>query len=372
MRRRSTWIALSVAVSTVAAVIAFRAQAGEPAVARELIVGTKEAPPFSMKDGKDGWTGISIDLWRRIAADIGVGFHLVEADDVGSLLQRVSTGELDVAVAAITVTAARERDVDFTLPYMRVGTGVAIQLDPTASWRHVLRSIVSYSFLQAVSALLGLSFLAGLLIWLFERSANDGFGGGTSRGISTGIWWSTTAMTQRVSGGVVPITLPGRIVALIWMVVSVIAIAVFTAGLTSTLTTKRLQGAVTRVADLASVRVGVVQGTAAQERLRQLRIRFEFVASLEEGFAELQRDRLDAFVYDRPILLWLTQRGEAGPIKLADVTFGPQDYAIALRNDSELRKRIDVALLEAVQSDWWKENLNRYLGSASNAAIDEP
>ena len=40
---------------------------------------------------------------------------------------------------------------------------------------------------------------------------------------------------------------PGRIEALIWMVVSVIAIAVFTAGLTSSLTTRRLQGPVTRV-----------------------------------------------------------------------------------------------------------------------------
>jgi polar amino acid transport system substrate-binding protein len=30
---------------------------------RELIIGTKEAPPFSMK-GTDGtWQGISIELW---------------------------------------------------------------------------------------------------------------------------------------------------------------------------------------------------------------------------------------------------------------------------------------------------------------------
>jgi ABC-type amino acid transport substrate-binding protein len=34
---------------------------------RELIVATKEAPPFAMK-GPDGrWQGISIDLWRRTA-----------------------------------------------------------------------------------------------------------------------------------------------------------------------------------------------------------------------------------------------------------------------------------------------------------------
>jgi len=44
------------------------------------------------------------------------------------------------------------------------------------------------------------------------------------------------------------------------------------------------------------------------------------------------------------------------------VTFSPQDYAIALRNDSSLRKQINVALLEAEETDWWKDILFRYLG----------
>ncbi len=41
-----------------------------PTVHTPLIVGTKEAPPFSMK-GPDGkWTGISIELWQDLAADV--------------------------------------------------------------------------------------------------------------------------------------------------------------------------------------------------------------------------------------------------------------------------------------------------------------
>ena len=34
---------------------------------RELVIGTKEAPPFAMKAADGAWQGISIDLWRRIA-----------------------------------------------------------------------------------------------------------------------------------------------------------------------------------------------------------------------------------------------------------------------------------------------------------------
>jgi ABC-type amino acid transport substrate-binding protein len=46
------------------------------------------------------------------------------------------------------------------------------------------------------------------------------------------------------------------------------------------------------------------------------------------------------------------------------VSFEPQDYAIALRNDSTLRKEINIALLQAEQSDWWKDVLFRYLGQS--------
>ncbi len=50
------------------------------------------------------------------------------------------------------------------------------------------------------------------------------------------------------------------------------------------------------------------------------------------------------------------------PAELTDVTFEPQSYAIALRNDSALRKQMNVALLEAGQSEWWKDAFFRYLG----------
>jgi ABC-type amino acid transport substrate-binding protein len=53
-------------------------------------------------------------------------------------------------------------------------------------------------------------------------------------------------------------------------------------------------------------------------------------------------------------------------VELTDVTFEPQRYAIALHNDSALRKPINVALLEVEASDWWKDILFRYLGRTVN------
>ncbi|MCC8954233.1 transporter substrate-binding domain-containing protein [Bradyrhizobium sp. Pear77] len=358
--------ALAIAALLLASVVLLAppANAQDESTVRELVIGTKDAPPFAIKNGEGEWSGISIELWRKLADQLKLRYRFVEAPSVTALLEGVQAGKFDVAVAAITVTPAREKQVDFTLPYFQTGTGVAVQTDHVANWMPVIRSIVSYGFVQAALALLGLAILAGLLIWMFEHNANEGFGRGLAHGLSSGVLWSTHTMTQRVVGGAAPITLPGRIVAVVWMIVSVIAIAVFTAGITSALTTKRLHGAVNSIGDLSAVRVGVVQGTATEDALSRMRIKHHKVASVAEGFQALQQGSIDALAYDRPILAWMIRQGSLSA-ELTDVTFEPQSYAIALREDRVLRKRLNIALLEAGQLDWWKDVLFRYLGQAN-------
>ena len=103
------------------------------------------------------------------------------------------------------------------------------------------------------SGAIGLALLVGLMVWLFERRHNEEFGGGVAKGLSTSVWWTTVAMTQRAIGQAGPRTMPGRFVAMLWMVGSIIAIAVFTAGITSALTVRQLQGNVQGVTDLSQV-----------------------------------------------------------------------------------------------------------------------
>ncbi len=100
--------------------------------AAELVVGTKEAPPFAMKDAQGEWSGIGIELWKQIAAKMKRPYRFVEADSVASLLDRLEAGEFEIAVAAITVTPAHEQRVDFSWPYFQTGTGIAVQTNVTA------------------------------------------------------------------------------------------------------------------------------------------------------------------------------------------------------------------------------------------------
>src|SRR5690349_15770404 len=69
---------------------------------RTIVVGVKEAPPFSMKEADGSWGGISIDLWKRIAGDLHLNYQFAEEPTVQALLDKTQAGKIDVAVAALT------------------------------------------------------------------------------------------------------------------------------------------------------------------------------------------------------------------------------------------------------------------------------
>ena len=339
-----------------------QAQMQEPPDARDLVIGTKVAAPFAMKEEDGTWRGISIELWRHIANQMHLRYRFEETS-LSGLTDGVADGSLDAAVAALTVTGPRHRLVDFTQPFYSTGLGIAVTRGASITWWPILSSLLSLRFLLAVAALFAVSVVVGLMLWLIERRHNEHFGA-HRQGLGSSVWWSAMAMTQSVgaAGEKVPVTLLGRLIAIVWMVASVIVIASFTAALTSQLTLKQLQGVVHGEADLRYVRVGAIAGTETTEYLGRQHVAYQAYADTEAGLLALRKGRIDALVYDRPLLSWLVRERYSDSLQVLDATFDPQDYAIALPQGSKLRLPIDLALLDAVQSEWWRETVFSYLG----------
>jgi polar amino acid transport system substrate-binding protein len=336
-----------------------QAQPGNPPISdKELLIATKEAPPFVMKRPDGTLHGISIDLWRRIADRLHLRYRFAEQPTVEALVAGTAEGSFDAAIAALTVTAARDRTVDFTQPFYSTGLGIAVSIGESR-WMSVSRALLSFGFLQAVLALVGIAILVGFVIWLLERGKTEHFGGG-AKGLGTGLWWSAIAMTQAGAAQNAPATLLGRVVAIGWMIASIIVIAVFTAGITSTLTKRELQGAVNSVNDLRSVRVGAPAGSTSADYLNHQRIPYRSFGGPEEGLKALQAGTIDAFVYDKPLLTWLVLRDFSSTLRVLDVTFDSQNYAIALPKGSPLGQTLNPPLLE--ETDWWQQTLFEYLG----------
>lgn len=329
---------------------------------RELIVGIKETPPFAMKAGDGGWQGISVELWRKVAADLKLRYRFEEVPQLSDLIDGTANGRIDVAVSALTVTAARERLVDFVPSFYATGFGIAVPAGGETTWAPVVRAITSFGFLQSILALIGLALAVGIVVWFFERRHNEEFGGSVTRGLSSSVWWTTVAMTQRGIGNFGPRTLPGRAIAMFWMVGSIIAIAVFTASITSVLTVRQLRGVVHDVGDLSEVRVGIVRDTATEDALAHMLITSQGFPTLRDALLALRAGRIDAVVHDRPLLGWQINQEFRSSVELLDATFSPQNYAFAVSPNSPLRKPISVSVLDAVQSGWWNKLLTSYIG----------
>ncbi len=337
-----------------------RAQSAAPP-SREMVVATKEAPPFAMKSSDGGWTGIAIDLWTRTGERLGMHTTFREYQTVPEMLAAVSSGSADAAIAAITVTSEREKTVDFTQPFFASGLGVAVPANKEIEWLSILRGIFTLRFLEAVSVLILVAAAVGSAIWFIERRETPHFSEG-AKGLGTGLWWSASAMTQAAAADKAPATLLGRLLGMLWMIASIIIIASFTAGITSQLAAKRLEAAVRTSADLAAVRTGTVSSTSAFDYLRAGHIDAREYPSVSAGLEAVKAGKLDAFVYDRPILEWNVRKAFVDDVQVLDKLFEHENYAIAVPEGSPLRQQIDLAMVDELRGSWWRDVLLRYLG----------
>lgn len=339
------------------------AEAQETASSK-VTVGTKLSPPFAIRTADGQWSGIAIDLWREIAKRLNRDYEFRETDLEG-LLEGITSGEFDVGVAALTVTPERERRFDFSHSFFISGLGIAVLEKGKKSWFSAIRQLISPAFLQTIALLAFILFVAGTLVWFFERKQNPqqfGGEGNPVRGIGAGFWWSAVTMTTVGYGDKAPVTLGGRLVGLIWMFTAIIMISSFTAAITSAVTVNQLETGIQGPEDLTKALSGTLRGSTSEEYLSDHHLRYRTYNSLEEGMVALQKGEVDAFVYDAPILHYLVNQARLKSLRVLPRTFEEQQYAIALREGSPLRELVNRQLLEIINSPEWQKTLQKYLG----------
>jgi polar amino acid transport system substrate-binding protein len=150
------------------------AGAGQPRA--KIVVDTMRVPPFVLRSDDGQWSGLSIDLWKRIADELKVPFAFREFDyDLAGLLDAVEHGRVDAVIAAIPITLEGEARFDFTHPYFAAGLGITVRGEPQGSVAGTMTGLFSYQFLIAVAALFVLLLFVGILIWLLERRQKSHF-----------------------------------------------------------------------------------------------------------------------------------------------------------------------------------------------------
>lgn len=96
--------------------------------AANLVVATDTAfVPFEFKEG-DTYVGFDIDLWGAIAEELELEFQLRPMDFSG-IIPALQTGQVDVALAGITITEERSQAIDFSDGYYDSGFLLMVATD---------------------------------------------------------------------------------------------------------------------------------------------------------------------------------------------------------------------------------------------------
>ena len=135
-----------------------------------------------MKTPSGEWEGISIDLWRRIAGELNLKYHFKEVDLPG-MIKGPADGSLDAAVGALTITAEREKSLDFSQPFYETGLSIAVPKERGGTFA-AIKGIFSRNLILGILGLLGVIVGVGAILWLIERRKNHHYGGGITGLIS--------------------------------------------------------------------------------------------------------------------------------------------------------------------------------------------
>lgn len=327
---------------------------------RTIIVGTMVVPPLSMKSPNGQWEGYSIEIWQGVAQYLSP-FEFREYSSMGAILDAMVRGEIDI-IPSLPVEARYESTMDFSQSFLKSGLSIAV---PAKGVDFKLRGVANRLFtmdsLEVVGLLVMISVIAGTIVWAFERRHNsEMFGDGTIKGIGHGIWWSLVTMTTVGYGDKTPKTFGGRTVAFMWMLFSVVFIAILTANITTSLTVSELRGKVHGFNDLYHVRVGAVSQSESYYYLTKRGIAVLPFENLQEGARALAGKKIDALVSNELILKYLVKHEFPGELQVVPGTFDEYFVSIALQDKSLLRKPVNAALLQFMGTEKWTELYNHY------------
>ena len=320
-----------------------------------LRIGIKHAPPFiTLREGFSP-EGLSIEFWNQVHESIPLGYQFVIFEDVSSLTEALSKGEIDLSINPITVTQKRMERFDFSQPYFISGTAMVFHE------RNLLLTMISLifslDFLSAVGSIFVIIGIVGVIMWGIERRRNRTMFHPGFHGLGDGMWWSAVTMTTVGYGDKVPKTKTGRIFGFFWMFAAIVLVSGLTAFITSSLTRKAADDDISTVADLRSLEVATVGKSSVATYLDIFDVPHETYPGIDQALDALNRDEVEVVVYDRPILTFYMNRGNYRSLALSQNNLKTDYYSFTYPKGSSLKNELDPMIVKVLRSNTWNLKL---------------
>lgn len=332
----------------------------------DVTVATYDLEPFVFTNGEYR-SGFTIDLLDEIAkrANWTVNYVGVNEQSSPGLLEAVRSGRADAAACAISVTAERAETVDFSQPMMSAGLQILVPADTTERTQpgltDFLKLLFSKTMLVWLFAALVLTILPAHIIWFLERrDAETSMSKSYFPGIFQAFEWGLGMMAAA------PVNEPRRwltrTVSVLWTFVSIIFVAYYTAILTANLTVEKFDAQIRSPEDLVGKKACTVADTTTASYLASIGVQFSAMQSITDCFSGMTERKVDAVVFDAPILQYYLSENRAGESRLVGPVFKPRDYGIAFPIGSALRRQVDDALLSIREDGTYDRVKQKWFG----------
>ncbi len=310
-------------------------------------------------------TGPAAAMWEDLSLRLGVVSQYVPRDSIREALESVRQGEVDLFLGPVAMTREREDLFDFTHSVFHSGLRIAIRKTSDDPWLGALSILFTADALRLILLLAVLTVLIGHLLWWCERGVNaKSFPTSWQRGVWEGTWWGISTLIASGCDDKHVDTVPGRILATVWMLVGTVLIALFTGALAATLTAERIGGTIRGPRDIAARVIGTqasgVGGPAIRSRGG---IPLEF-RTLDEVFVAVDAGDAEAVIAENQTLRHAISRPGRSDYRLVGPVFESLDFGIVLPTGSPLRERINAVILTMKEDGAIDTIIDRWLGTS--------
>jgi polar amino acid transport system substrate-binding protein len=297
------------------------------------------------------------------AAEIGLSVRYERYDSFGGMLEAVQNGDADAAIANISITADRERLMDFTQPIFDGGVQVMLRAEGGARGNIlsvILTRDVGILVLSAVLLLLA----GGMIMYLFERNHQPYFDHPPKEAVFPAFWW---ALNIVVNGGFeerMPQSRPGRAFGVVLVIGSLFFVSIFVAQITAALTVNAIHDSVEKLGDLEGRAIGTIEASTTADFLTTRGISHFKYDGLAEMLDAFETDEIEVVVFDGPILAYYVQTKGLGKARLIDRVYRPEKYGMVFTEGNIFREAVDQAFLRLREDGTYDSLVFKWFGAS--------
>ena len=330
-----------------------------------LRVAVYDVPPYGYIDTDGSISGVSVDLWRRVAEQMEWSFKLIPVSDLETILSGLEQGRYDAAIGAITITPERLARVDFSYPAHRSGVAIALRKENGPLFALTSYGAALSELSPLIVIIMTMLVVTGLAMWIIERRQHASGQAPESSVVTLrdGLYWAVVTMTTVGYGDKTPKSTGGRVVAIVWMLGSVVLVSLLSTSLVSRLTAERVESRdIAASIDLKRKKLAAVAGSSGAEYLDELHLPYAKFVNLPAALQRLADGEVDAVVNSVGALQYAIANGFSKTVAPPSGLLAPAYMAVALPPNSPLKKPLDAALIRVTGSPEWRALEGTYFG----------